>query len=113
MAFDELLADRIKINLSEKKIRYREVKMFGGLCFMVDEKMCIGIMKDSLLARIDPEDKDVLIENKNCSEMKFTGRPMKGFILVSPDGIDLDEDLIYWIDKCLAYNPKAKISKKR
>ena len=80
---------------------------------MVDEKMCVGIVKNELMARIDPEIYDEALSKKGCKEMNFTGRPMKGFVFVEPEAIDLDTDLDYWIDLCLDFNPKAKSSKKK
>ncbi len=113
MAYDELLSDRIKQTLNDKKVPFDEKKMFGGVAFMVDEKMCVGVIKDNLMARVDPEFHDEAITNKSCRAMDFTGRPMKGFVYIEPTGIDMDVDLSYWIDKALEYNPKAKSSKKR
>ena len=113
MSYDELLADRIRNTLKEKRVQSTEKKMMGGLCFMVDDKMCVGIVKNELMARIDPEIYDEALSKKGCKEMNFTGRPMKGFVFVEPEAIDLDTDLDYWIDLCLDFNPKAKSSKKK
>ena len=79
---------------------------------MVDDKMCIGIVKNDLMARIDPDIYQEALSKKGCKEMNFTGRPMKGFVFVEPEGIDMDQDLEYWVNLCLEYNPKAKSSKK-
>lgn len=113
MAYDELLADRIRNVLREKHITNEEKKMMGGLCFMVDDKMCIGIIKNELMARIDPEIYSEALTKKGCKEMNFTGRPMRGFVFVDPEGIDMEKDLEYWVELCLEYNPKAKSSKKK
>lgn len=113
MSYDELLADRIRNTLKKQRVKSTEKKMMGGLCFMVDEKMCVGIVKNELMARIDPEIYDEALSKKGCKEMNFTGRPMKGFVFVEPEAIDLDTDLDYWIDLCLDFNPKAKSSKKK
>lgn len=113
MAYNELLADRIRKVLNDKKVKAEEKKMMGGLCFMVDDKMCVGIIKDSLMARIDPVFYTEALSLKGCREMDFTGRPMKGFVQVEPIGIDLEDELVYWIDLCLEFNPRAKSSKKR
>ena len=80
---------------------------------MVDDKMCVGIVKDELMARIDPEIYDQALSKNGCKEMNFTGRSMKGFVFVEPKGIDLDNDLAYWIHQSLEFNPKAKSSKKK
>jgi TfoX/Sxy family transcriptional regulator of competence genes len=111
MAYDEYLADRIRSVLNEKRISFLDKKMMGGLTFMVEDKMCVGILKNELMARIDPEIYQEALAKKGCREMDFTGRPMKGFVLIAPEGIDMDEDLECWIQLALDYNPKAKSSK--
>jgi TfoX/Sxy family transcriptional regulator of competence genes len=113
MAYSEHLADRIRKVLQERKVRYEDKKMMGGLCIMVKDKMCVGVMGDELMARIDPELYDAALKKKGCHQMDFTGKPLKGFVLIKPKGIDMDKDLEYWIDLCLAFNPKAKSSKKK
>lgn len=113
MAYDEFLADRIRTILREKQVLVDEKKMMGGLSFMVDNKMCVGIVQDNLMARIDPDIYDYALTKKGCKEMDFTGRTMKGFVFVEPEGIDMDKDLEYWIKLCIDYNPKAKSSKNK
>ena len=113
MAFDELLADRIRIILKDKRIPFEEKYMMGGLCYMVDDKMCVGIIKNDLMARIDPEIHENAISKKGCREMDFTGRPMKGYVFVEPEGMDLDIELEHWVDLCLEFNPKAKSSRQK
>ena len=113
MAYNEFLGERISTCLSNKGIRFEEKKMMGGLAFMVNEKMCVGVVKENLMARIDPEELDKALSRKGCKPMDFTGRPMKGFVFVEPEGLDLDEELDYWIELALAYNPRAKSSKKK
>ena len=54
-----------------------------------------------------------LMKRKGCHPMDFTGRPMKGYVSVDPNGFDLDEDLVFWLDHCIAFNPKATMAKKR
>ena len=113
MAYDQLLADRINLILNTKNIRFEEKKMMGGLCYLVDEKMCFGIVNNNLMARIDPEIYEDVLNKTGCKQMDFTGRPMKGFVFVEPIGVDLDSDLEYWVQLCLDFNPKAKKSKKK
>ncbi len=113
MAYDEFLADRLRNALKEQHAVYEEKKMFGGLCFMVDDKMCVGIIKNELMARINPEKQDYYLQKKGARLMEFTHRPMKGFLQVSTDGIDLDSDLDAWVSYCLEFNPLAKSSKKK
>ena len=113
MAYNEFLADRIRQSFSDKAVFAVEKTMMGGLTFMVDDKMCVGIVKDNLMARIDPEIYEEALQRPGCREMDFTKRPMKGFVSVGPEGYELDEDLEYWIDLALEYNPRAKSSKRK
>jgi TfoX/Sxy family transcriptional regulator of competence genes len=111
--YSEFLADRIRIVLNEKHTHFTEKKMMGGLAFMVDDKMCVGIIKENLMARIDPEIYEDALKKKGAQVMDFTKRPMKGWIYVSPEGIDTDEELADWVQLALDFNPKAKSSKKQ
>ena len=113
MAYNELLGDRIRKVLKEKQVVFEEKKMMGGLCFLVDEKMCVGIVKENLMARIHPDFYEEALTKNGCKEMDFTGRPMKGYVFIEPEGIDLDSDLEYWVQLCLDFNPLAKKSKKK
>lgn len=113
MAYDEHLADRVSQVLDRKNVLYEEKRMFGGLCFMVDEKMCIGIDEERMMARIGPDVYEESLKREGCTEMDFTGRPLKGFVYVDGDGFDRDEDLEYWVNLCLDYNPHAPKTKKK
>ena len=113
MAYNEDLADRVRHQLKARKIKSTEKKMFGGICFLVDDKMLIGVEKERLMARIDPEDEPKALKRKGAKPMDFTGRVMKGFLFIEEKGFKLDSDLEYWLDLCLKYNPKAKSSKKK
>ena len=119
MAFDPHQAERIRQVFKKKKAMTEEKKMIGGLCFMVDDKMCCGTHIDKksgntlLMARIGEDAYLQHFNEASCLPMDFTGRPMKGYVFVTSDGIDLDEDLEHWIQLCLDFNPLAKASKKR
>ncbi|MCX6276639.1 MAG: TfoX/Sxy family protein [Bacteroidetes bacterium] len=113
MAYDEFLADRIRHKFRELDIPWVDKKMMGGLCFMVDDKMCVGIVKEQMMARIDPDRMAEAFKKTGCREMDFTRRPMKGFIFVEPEGIDRDEDLEYFVKLALEFNPKAKSGKRK
>ncbi len=112
MAYDTYLAERIRNYLKEKHVLNTEKQMMGGLAFMVDEKMCVGIVKDDLMARVGPELEEEARNRTHVRPMDFTGRPMKGYIFVSPEGVDNDEHLAYFIDLALEFNPLAKKSKR-
>lgn len=112
MAYDEFLAERIQQKLEERHIVFEAKKMFGGICYLVDDKMCLGIIKEKMMVRLEPEKQQKYLEKNGAREMDFTHRPMKGFLYIDPIGIDQDTELDYWITEALAYNPKAKKSKK-
>ncbi|MBL4594610.1 MAG: TfoX/Sxy family protein [Flavobacteriales bacterium] len=119
MAYDEYLADRVKNVFNDKRVSFEARKMLGGLCFMVDNKMCCGIHIDKkygdslLMARIGEEAYKNEISKEVCLPMDFTGRPMKGYIFVTPDGFDMEDDLAYWIQLTIDFNPLAKASPRK
>lgn len=112
MAYNEALAQRIR-EMLPAQIKIEEKKMMGGLTFMVNGKMCVGILRDDLMARLDPEVYETALTRKGCREMDFTGKPMKGFVFISPEGTNRQADLAYWIGLALDFNKKAKASKPR
>lgn len=85
----------------------------GGPAFMVNDKMCVGITNSDLTAPIYPDIYEEALTRKGVREMDFTKKPMKGWIYVSPEGIDTDEELVSWIQLALDFNPKTKSRKKR
>lgn len=91
--------------------------MMGGLVFMVHEKMCIGVDtdrksgEDRLMVRVGKADYEDLLLRPGCREMDFTGKPMKGFLFVYPEGFDSDADLDFWVEKALLFNREAKADK--
>ncbi len=112
MAYDEKLADRIRHRLAGLK-NIEEKKMMGGLTFMYNDKMCVGIIKNDLMCRIDPEFHEQAITKKGCRTMDFTARPMIGYVLIDETGMKSKADFDYWIELALDYNKKAKSSKKK
>jgi len=99
MAYDAYLAERIRQVSSNQRFTVIEKKMMGGLCFMLDDKMCCGIhfskkkSVDLLMVRIGEEMAKKVSNQKGCLPMDFTGRPIKEYIFVEPNGYDLDQDL--------------------
>ncbi len=108
MAYDENLADRIRNSLHEKKVLFHEKKMMGGLTFMVHDKMCVGIVKNDLMARIGKDNYESAIKKQGSRQMDFTGKPMKGYVFLEPEAIDMDVELEYWIDLSLEFNETLK-----
>jgi TfoX/Sxy family transcriptional regulator of competence genes len=111
MPYSESLADRIREALVDIP-KVEEKKMFGGLTFMVDDKMCICISGDGLLWRTDPALRKTLLSKDHVREMIHGKRVMKGFIYVEEDAIKTQKQLDYWITLCLHFNKDAKASKK-
>lgn len=110
---DDLLGDRIRQAFLELKTQTVEKKMMGGLCFMVDDKMCVGTFKGGMMARVAPEEVGELLQRKGASQMYMRDKPMLGYLLIDAEGYDMDKDLEFWVKKCLEFNPKAKSSKKK
>ena len=119
MAYDEYLAERIRRVLQEKNANFTDKSMMGGRIFSVDDKMLCGIHIDKkfgdhlLMCRIGEDAYQNEITKEECLPMDFTGRPMRGYIFVTPQGFDMDVDLEYWISLALEFNPLAKASKKK
>jgi len=113
MAYNEYLADRVRFALKENNAIFYEKKMFGGLCFFVDEKMCTGVFNEELMVRIAPENEENYLKDDDCKMMDENTNSMKGFLMISPQGIDMDDDLDKWVKRCLEFNPRAKSSKKK
>ena len=112
MAYSEKLADRVRERISDIP-NIIEKEMMGGLVFMYNEKMCLGIIKDELMCRINPALHDIEVEKNGCRTMDFTKRPMKGYIMIEEAGMRSKKDFDYWIDLALNFNSKAKASKKK
>jgi TfoX/Sxy family transcriptional regulator of competence genes len=112
MAYSEKLADRIRESLADVR-KVEEKPMMGGLTFMVNGKMCVGILKDELMCRIDPDRHEIEIEKQGCRTMDFTKRPMKGYVMIDESAMKTKKELAYWINLSLDFNKKAKSSKKR
>lgn len=112
MPYSESIADRIREALMHID-DLEEKHMFGGVCFMVNGKMCIGVVKDDMMCRIDPAAEADALERTGARPMDFTGRPMKGYIYVDDTGMKKKSDFQHWINLCLEYNTRAKASKKK
>jgi TfoX/Sxy family transcriptional regulator of competence genes len=113
MAYSEFLADRVRQRLKSSGLS-EEKKMMGGLLFMVNGAMCIGVdrekktSEDRLMVRVGKAGYDELLTKKGCRQMDFTGKPMKGFLFIYSEGFDSDTDLDFWISKALAFNKELK-----
>ena len=112
MAFNEKINDRIREAIADMP-NVEEKHMFGGTCFMLNGKMCMGVVQDDMMCRIGPDAYEQALERKGCREMVFTGKPMKGYVFVSEEGMKSKKDFDYWIDLCIKFNKDAKSSKKK
>ncbi len=115
MAFDEGLAERIR-GVFQGRLDVAEKKMFGGLCFMVQDHMCCGIVEDRMMLRVGPEQYEACLSETHAHVMDFTGKPLKGMIYVDAAGIEQDGDLRGWISRALAFVeslPPKKPKKKK
>jgi TfoX/Sxy family transcriptional regulator of competence genes len=112
MAYNEKLADRVREIIAATHKNVEEKRMFGGLCFMVNDKMCVGVESERLMVRFDPAMQEELLEQEGCTPMDFTGKSMKGFAYVDIDALKTNKQLKFWMDLALAYNKIAKPSKK-
>jgi len=92
--------------------KVEEKKMFRGVTFMVNDKMCICVSGYNLMCRVDPEVHDQLLEEKPCRTMVMKGREYKGYILVNEEDVAKKKELDFWIRQCLDFNARAKSSKK-
>lgn len=102
MAYDEKLAQRIRDVLSTQS-NVEEKKMFGGICYLVSNHMCCGVLNDTLMARVGPTMYEACLKKPHAREMDFTGKAMKGMVYVGPDGIRTKPQLTRWIDVCLDF----------
>jgi hypothetical protein len=114
MAYNEKLADRIRESLAKvPKIKVEEKKMFRGVTFMVNGKMCVSVSGENLMCRFDPELQQVVSEKNGFEMMRMKDREYKGYGYIHPDAIKSKKDFDYWINLCLDFNSKAKASKKK
>lgn len=111
MAYDEGLAERIR-EVLEPQRGMSEKKMFGGICFLLDGKMCCGVVKDALMVRVGAEGHAAALRRPHARPMDFTGRPLKGFVFVSQDGLESVQELEGWIDLGVSVARAAPVGKK-
>ena len=111
MAYNEQLAERIRESLTMQK-GVIEKKMFGGVAFMLNDKMFCGIVKDDLMVRVLEDRYEDCLSQPHCRPMDFTGRLMKGFVFVSPDGVNSPAKLSIWLEKGIDFVLNSPLKKK-
>jgi TfoX/Sxy family transcriptional regulator of competence genes len=102
VAYDEQLAQRIRAALKGRR-GVSEKKMFGGLSFLLHGNMCCGIAKGELMVRVGPVAYEKALARKHARPMDFTGKPLKGYVYVAPQGIRSQRDLRGWVEQGLAF----------
>jgi TfoX N-terminal domain len=102
MVYSASLADRIRQALGRRS-GVQEKKMFGGVGFLLGGNMCVGVWKSSMVARLGPEQAAEALRQPHVGEFDITGRAMKGWVLIAPEGIDEDSQLRDWIDRAAMF----------
>lgn len=113
MAYDQGLAQRISDILYSEHIQFEEKKMFGGLAFMIAEKMCVGIIQDELMLRVVDEKCESVLAKRHAKPMMFTGRPMKNFLSIEPAGFKTEKQLRAWIDYAIEFGKYGVVKTKK
>ena len=112
MAINEKLTNRVREAISHVP-KVVEKKMFRGITFMVNGKMCMSVGNDELMCRIDPAMHEEVVEKEGVRTLRMKGREYKGFIYVQEDHLKTKKNLDYWVGLALEYNKTAKASKKK
>lgn len=102
MAFDESLAGRIRDALAQKR-NIEEKKMFGGICYLLNGNMLVGVWKDSLIVRLGPSQGEEALQEPHVRVFDITGKPMRNWVLVEPEGIGDDGQLAGWIGRATKF----------
>ena len=112
MLHDDTLVSRVRGALG-RTCRVEEKRMFGGVAFMVQGKMCVSAGKGRIMCRIDPAIHDAVLQRKGCRTVTMRGRDFRGYLYVDAEAVQTKDDLEYWIGLALDYNSKAKPARKR
>lgn len=113
MSYNEKLTNNVRELIAATHRKVEEKKMFGGLCFMVDDKMCVGVNTGRMMVRLDPAIYETVLEQEGCTPMVHGGRMMKGYVYVSESALTTKKKLEYWINLALAFNLVAQPAKKK
>lgn len=102
MAYDAELADRLRSALSDQE-DLTERKMFGGIAFMVGGHMCCGVATEDAMLRVGPDAYESALAEPHAREMDFTGKPLRGYVYVAPEGLASERDLKAWVEKAVRF----------
>ncbi len=112
MAVNEKLTSKIREALNNVP-NVEEKKIFSGIAFMVNDKLCIGVSDNRIMCRVDPVVHDELIKKPGCTTTVMQGKAMKGYVYVDESVLNTKEQIDFWVKLALDFNPKAKASAKR
>ncbi|HYG40862.1 MAG TPA: TfoX/Sxy family protein [Cytophagales bacterium] len=112
MAYNENLTARIRLALAHLP-DVEEKKMFGGIAFMVEGKMCLTARDDRMMCRIDPDLHEEVVRRDGCRTVIMKGREYKGYVFVNDDNLQSKADFNYWVSLALDFNKRAKASSKK
>ena len=107
MQYDESLVKRVRTAVGSAR-PVEEKRMFGGITFMVQKKMCVSVGKERIMCRIDPAIHEAAVQRKGCRTVEMKGRPYLGFVYVDAEAVRTDSDLDYWVGLALSYNDRAE-----
>ncbi len=114
MTYDEKLANKIRIYLEKfRELKVEEKRMFRGITFMINDKMCISVSGNNMMCRFDPGLQEDVAEKKGFQPMIMKGKEIKGYCYINPIGFESKRDFQYWINLCLDYNERAKMTRKK
>src|SRR5262249_43813690 len=102
MAFNETLAERIRQRLARRK-NVEEKKIFGGVVFFFSGNMLVGVWKNSLIVRLGQDQQEEALRERHDREVEITGRPMRNWVLVEPEGVEGDGQLQDWIRRAVKF----------
>lgn len=102
MVFSQSLADRVRLALRNHR-GIAEKKMFGSLIFLLNDNMLVGVWKSSLIVRLGPDQAATALKEPHVREFDLTGRPMKGWIMVEPDGMENDRQIAGWVERAMEF----------
>jgi TfoX/Sxy family transcriptional regulator of competence genes len=111
MAANEQLLKKLREAFKDVS-NVEEKKMFSGVAFMVNNKLCVTVGKDKIMCRINPDLHDELIQNPGCTTVVMKGKEYKGYIWISESALTSKKEISHWVKLALDFNPKSKASKK-
>lgn len=107
MAFDVALADKVRRAIP-KRAKVEEKKMFGGLCFMVNGRMCLCVGRDRLMCRVDPALSEKFVRRKGCRKVVMKGRALNGYFHVDHEALRKKAAFAFWVKSALTYNQQIR-----